>query len=103
MSFSSANLELCLVQNGYPLCDFSEYDYGPKSYLFKSTNKKGKEKVKYVAPERKCRCGVAVNYGLVPSELGIGYYCRHMIGDDLVGFLVMVNNVEDIVTTNVGL
>ena len=84
------------MQGGYPLCKFSEYDYGPKSYLPESTNKKGKEKAEYVAPERKCRCGVAANYGLVPSELGICYYCGHMIGDDMVGFLVMVNNFEEI-------
>ena len=26
-----------------------------------------------------CECGVKSNYGLVPSELGIGHYCGHMV------------------------
>jgi hypothetical protein len=34
---------MCLVQGGYPLCDFNEYDYGPKSYWPESNEKKGKE------------------------------------------------------------
>ncbi|CAO2197684.1 unnamed protein product [Urochloa humidicola] len=71
------------TEGGYPLCDFSEYLYGPKSYWPEPVEEKGKEKVQLIAPERKCLCGVVVNYGLVPSELGIGSYCGHMVGDDL--------------------
>ena len=33
-----------------------------------------------------CECGVKSNYGLVPSELGIGYYCGHMVEYDEVGY-----------------
>jgi hypothetical protein len=65
--------------------------------LAESKYKKGKEeKIELVAPYINCRCGIAWNYGLVPSELEIDYYCGHMIGDDMVGFFVMVNNFEDI-------
>jgi hypothetical protein len=87
----NANFVMWLLQNGYPLCDFSEYDYGPKSYWPESYGKeKGKEKEVHIqAPERKCRCGVRANHGLVPSELGIGYYCGHMLGDELVSCLMM--------------
>jgi hypothetical protein len=57
------------VQGGYPLCDFNEYDYGPKSYCPKSKDKKGKEvEVELVALDRNCRCGIAGNYGLVPGH-----------------------------------
>jgi hypothetical protein len=77
---------MCLVQGGYPLCDFNKYDYGPKSYWPKSKEKKGKEvEVELIPLDRNCRCDIAGNYGLVPSELGIGYYCGHMSGDDMVG------------------
>ena len=33
---------------------------------------------------RHCPCGVLANYGLVPSELGVGLYCGHMVDHDLV-------------------
>jgi hypothetical protein len=33
-----------------------------------------------------CEYGVKSNYKLVPSELGIGYYCGHMVDYDGVGY-----------------
>jgi hypothetical protein len=33
-----------------------------------------------------CKCGVKANYGLVPSELGIGHYCGHMVDYDEIGY-----------------
>ncbi|CAO2038187.1 unnamed protein product [Urochloa humidicola] len=71
-------------ENGYPLCDFSEYVYGPKSYWPEETTEKEKQsEVIIPSMEKKCRFGVVANHGLVPSELGIGYYCGHMLGDNL--------------------
>jgi hypothetical protein len=26
-----------------------------------------------------CKCGIEAKYGLVPSELGVGYFCGHMV------------------------
>jgi hypothetical protein len=26
-----------------------------------------------------CKCSVGAKYGLVPSELGVGYFCGHMV------------------------
>ena len=46
---------------------------------------KKKERVIYKAPPV-CECGVKSNCGLVPSELGIGHYCGHMIDYDEVGY-----------------
>ena len=62
--------------------------YGPKN-KWPEEPPKAKQKKKrliYKAPPVKCECGVKSNYGLVPSELGIGHYCGHMIDYDEVGY-----------------
>jgi hypothetical protein len=41
----------------------------------KEKEKEKKEKLIYRDPPVMCECGVQSNYGLVPSGLGIGYYC----------------------------
>ncbi|KAF8664057.1 hypothetical protein HU200_054966 [Digitaria exilis] len=76
------------TEGGYPLCSFSEYDYGPKSYWpMDEEGSKKKEKERCIAPNRLCYCGIKANYGVVPSELEIGDYRGHMVGDDLVSFV----------------
>ena len=70
-------------------CHFKEWLYGPKNKWPKEPPKakqKKKERLIYKAPSVKCEYGVKSNYGLVPSELGIGYYCGHMIDYDEVGY-----------------
>jgi hypothetical protein len=32
-----------------------------------------------------CKCGIEAKYGLVPFELGVGYFCGHMVDYDEVG------------------
>jgi hypothetical protein len=32
-----------------------------------------------------CKCGIEAKFGLVPSELGVGYFCGHMVYYDEVG------------------
>lgn len=32
-----------------------------------------------------CKCGIEAKYGLVPSKLGVGYFCGHMVDYDEVG------------------
>ena len=49
---------------------------------------KGKEKNEW-AEELKfdpvlCKCGIEAKYELVPSELGVGYFCGHMVDYDEV-------------------
>ena len=52
-----------------------------------SKGKAKEEKISiYKAPPVKCECGVKSNYGLVPSELEIGYYYGHMVDYDEVGY-----------------
>ena len=63
--------------------------YGPKNQWPEEpskTKQKKKERLIYKAPPVKCECGVKFNYGLVPSELGIGHYYSHMVDYDEVGY-----------------
>ena len=73
-------------------CHFKEWLYGTKNKWPEEPPKakqKKKERLIYKAPPVKCECGVKSNYGLVPSELGIGHYWCHMVDYDEVGsFLV---------------
>jgi hypothetical protein len=32
-----------------------------------------------------CKCGIEAKYGVVPSELGVGYFCGHLVDYDKVG------------------
>ena len=71
-------------------CRFKEWLYGPKNQWPKppKAKKKKKERLIYKAPLVKCECGVKSNYGLVPSELGIGHYYAHMVDYDEVGYFM---------------
>ena len=69
--------------------------YGPKNQWPKEPPKikqNKKEMLIYKAPPVKCECGVKSNYGLVPSELGIGHYCGHMV--DLMRLVIFVVNMK---------
>ena len=53
---------------------------------------KGKEKKEW-AEELKsdlvlCKYGIEDKYGFVPSELGVGYFCGHMVDYDEVVFFL---------------
>lgn len=66
-------------------CHFREWLWGPKSHWPEEQQKK-KRKTIVPAPPVMCKGGVEAQYGLVPSELGIGYWCGHMVDYDEVGF-----------------
>ena len=71
---------------------FKEWLYGPKNQQLeepRNVKEKKKEWVIYKAPPVMCECGVKSNYGLVPSELGIGHYCGHMVEYDEVGYFLV--------------
>ena len=69
-------------------CRFKEWLWGPKSFWpeeAKEDSKEKKEEVITIEDEPTlCKCGVEAHYGLVPSELGIGYWCGHMVDYDEV-------------------
>jgi hypothetical protein len=73
-------------------CCFKEWLYGPKNHWPEPPKAKEKEKenkkerVIFKAPHVMCECGFKSDYGLVPSELGIGHYCGHMDDYDEVGY-----------------
>nr|TKW39043.1 hypothetical protein SEVIR_1G153900v2 [Setaria viridis] len=72
--------------DGWPLCDFNEYIYGPKVmwpteeqvWEFES----GKAPWPCVSsPSRRCKCGILATKGVVPSELGYGSFCGNGHGE----------------------
>jgi hypothetical protein len=36
-----------------------------------------------------CKCGIEAKYGLVPFELGVGYFCGHMVDYNEVGIYLL--------------
>jgi hypothetical protein len=85
-------MSLLQVMKSLPKCRFREWLWGPKSHW--PTNAQSKEeekaeklrrwKLKYPEKPVLCKCGVEAKYGLVPSHLGIGYWCGHMVDYDEV-------------------
>ena len=70
-------------------CRFKEWLYGPKNQWPEepsNAKQKKKERLIYKAPPVKYEYDVKSNYGLVPSELEIGYYYGHMVDYDEVGY-----------------
>jgi hypothetical protein len=57
-----------------------------RSHQGKKKKEKKKQRLIYKASPVMCECGVKANYGLVPSELGIGHYCGNMVDYDEVGY-----------------
>ena len=73
---------------GFAKCCFKEWLYGPNNQWPEPPKAKEKknERIIIEAPPVMCKCGVKANYSLVPSELGIGYWCGHMVDYDEVGY-----------------
>ena len=61
-----------------PLCHWPEPEVKEKRY-----NQWPEEEMKF--DPVLCKCGIESKYGLVPSELGVGYFCGHMVDYDEVG------------------
>jgi hypothetical protein len=36
-----------------------------------------------------CKCGIEAKYGLVHSELGVGYFCKYMVDYDEVDIYLL--------------
>lgn len=63
--------------DGWPLCDFQEYIYGPKSLWpsmeeVEEFNAGTKKWPCDTRPPYLCKCGIEARRGVVPSELGYG-------------------------------
>jgi hypothetical protein len=68
--------------------NFREWLYGPRSHLLEpeaKENKKNEWVEELKSDPVLCKCGIEAKYGLVPFELGVGYFCGHMVDYDEVG------------------
>jgi hypothetical protein len=76
---------ICFLQREFPSCDFEEYNYGskahwPSEYEFVEFEAGIKPWPCTTILECKCKCGIKAYEGVVPSELGYGYYCGNAYG-----------------------
>ena len=72
-------------------CNFWDLLYGPEGEWIEEVQDqvKGNMVIEPCRP-RKCTCGVKARYGIVPSELSVGYYCEHAVGNDMVSFMHII-------------
>ena len=78
-------LEHVFFAERVPSCDFEEYNYGPKLHWpFKFEFAEFQAGIKpwlcTKMPNYKCKCVIKAREGVVPSELGYGYYCGNAYG-----------------------
>jgi hypothetical protein len=70
--------------------------YGPRSH-WPEPEAKEKKKNEWVEDLKfdhvLCICGIEAKYGLVPSELGVGYFCGHMVDYDEVGICFLLHEL----------
>ncbi|KAG2606704.1 hypothetical protein PVAP13_4NG211963, partial [Panicum virgatum] len=67
------------MQDEWPACDFNEYIYGPRSHWPTEEEVREFESGKKpwpctTTPSLRCKCRILATKGVVPSELGYGYY-----------------------------
>jgi hypothetical protein len=76
----------CVLQGNKQGCNFNELVYGPRSHwpddleLLMSLD--SDDLPCHYAPHPLCQCGVQARQGVVPSELGYGYFCGNIVGED---------------------
>ena len=85
--------------DGWRLCDFEELIYGPKPVYPENLETVLQDciegrRVPLPCDEQapiKCPCGVPAREGVVPSELGYGYYCGNTVrNEEWVRFIVVM-------------
>ena len=67
------------------MCDFEEYIHGSNSFWPTDEEVRLFETGKTHwpcerRPHPRCKCGILATVGVVPSELGYGYYCGNAYG-----------------------
>ena len=88
----SCTIHTLFLQDGGQICDFQEYVYGPKSHWptdaqIEEYNSGREEWPCSSYPAFRCKCGILACRGIVPSELGKGWYCGNSYGDFWVSFI----------------
>jgi hypothetical protein len=79
-------MPLCVMQDGWPLCDFNEYIYGPRSHWLMEEEVREFENGKKPwpcesTPRVCCKCGILPTECVVPSNLGYGLHCGNSYED----------------------
>jgi hypothetical protein len=67
-------------------CDINELVYGSRSHWLDDLKLlmpiDSDDLPCHFAPYPLCQCGVQARQGVVPSELGYGYFCGNVVGED---------------------
>jgi hypothetical protein len=67
-------------------CDFNELVYGPRSHcpddLELLLSLDSDDLPYHYALHPLCQCDVPARQGVVPSELGYGYFCGNVVGEN---------------------
>jgi hypothetical protein len=76
----------CVLQGNKQVCDFKELIYGPRSQwpddLQLLLSLDSDDLPCHYIPDPLCQCGVPARQGVVSSELGYGYFCGIVVGED---------------------
>jgi hypothetical protein len=76
----------CVLQGNKRGCDFNELIYGPRSHwpddLEILLSLDSDDLPCHYALDPLCQCGVLARQGMVPSELGYGFFCGNVVGED---------------------
>jgi hypothetical protein len=80
-------IDMCYVLQGNKReCDFSELIYGPMSHWLDNLqlllSLDSDDLACHYAQDPLCQCGVPTRQGVVPSELGYGYFCGNIVDED---------------------
>jgi hypothetical protein len=76
----------CVLQGNKQGCDFNELVYGPRKHwpddleLLMSLD--SDDLPCHYALHPLCQCGVPARQRVVPFELGYGYFCGNVVGED---------------------
>jgi hypothetical protein len=67
-------------------CVFNKLIYGPRLYWSDNVeillSLDSDDLPCHYAPDPLCHCGVPARQGVVSSELGYGYFCGNIVGED---------------------
>jgi hypothetical protein len=76
----------CVLYGNKQGCDFNEIVYGSQNHwsddLELLLSLDSDDLPCHHAPVPLCQCSILAKQGLVPSELGYGYFCGNIVGED---------------------
>jgi hypothetical protein len=81
------DIDMCyILQGNKQRCDFNELIYGPRSHwpddLQLLSSMDSDDLPCHYDPKPLCQCGVPTRQGVMPFELGYGYFCGNVVSKD---------------------